>query len=689
MRFLLLFRRSRICRYLPVVWLTIFTLTPGRWLFADGAPGETSAATEGADVFDADLDELFGQVIRSAPSKAKSLKLEPGLLTIITAEDIARLGARDLLDVLAQVPGFHLGVDVAGVLGLGYRGIWAHEGKFGLLVDGHPLQDLSYDNLALGDRLPVELIERIEIFRGPPGAALFGDYAQLGLINIVTLQPDSPKQSQGQAQVGVAEGTLGHARLSALTGDRPTWGRFPVRWLIGASVARANRSPKDYSDIYGDSYDMESESALKDRYFNGRLSVGDLALSVLINDYHVQHRDAYGAILSQPHTYRFLVSSLLLDYSKRWQGYVLSFKLGHQRQLPWYSNKVPPGEPSVLGDDFTGNRSNVGVNLVWDAHDAWLLYGGFDFQRDDIWFGDTEILSQDYFSVMNSTHAVYQRYGLYAQAVGAYDALTLSLGLRAHFEAGPEVVPLPRLALASAKGRWHGKWSASTSIRSPGAKNRDLNPNIQTEQILSLETEQGVKITTNLDLVGSAFATKLDDVIVYDYDAAADVENYINQKGNTIVGSEAQTVWQGDRKQARLGYGAYRVLNSNVPAFADPLNASQALGMAKHRVFGSLSAQLSEPVAITLSGALTSKYTVYDGYAAASDSLIATRQAVGAWASIYARYDAAFAEGLSIGFGIADLFDSQLAMPQPYDGYHAPLPTRGRELYLQVSYRGR
>lgn len=676
-------------QHLLLVILVILVCSSSTTL-ADAAPASAAlAVSNSTDEFNLDLGELFSQVIRSAPSKAKSLQLEPSLITIITAQDIAQLGARDLLDVLAQVPGFHIGVDVAGVLGLGYRGIWAHEGKFGLLIDGHPLQDLNYDNLALGDRLPVELIERIEIFRGPPGAALFGDHAQLGLINIVTRQPNIPKQSQVNAQAGVAEGALGHARLSALSGGQANWGRFPLRWSLSSSVGRASRSPKDYVDIYGNSYDMQSASDLKDRYFNGQLAVGDFSLGLLVNDYSVEHRDGYDAILNHPHFYRFLVTSLLLDYNKRWRGYLLSFKLGHQRQLPWYSTFVAPAEADVLGDDFTGDRSNAGVTLTWDRHDIWLLYGGFDFQRDDIWFGDRFLLNQDYFSVLASSHQAYQRYGLYLQAVGAYQALTLSLGLRAHFETGPEVIPLPRLALASAKGRWHGKWSAATAIRSPGAKNRRLNPTIQTERILSLESEQGIKIMEGLNLLGSLFATQLNNAIIYDYNEALDLENYVNQTGNTVAGSEAEVLWQRERKQANLGYGAYRVLDSNIPAFADPLNNSQALGMPKHRLFGSLSAPLSQRVVITLSAALTSRYSVYNRYDAASETFIAEREPIGAWASIFARYNAVFLEGLSIGLGIADLFDSQLAIPQPYDGYHAPLPTRGREIYLQVSYRGR
>ena len=45
----------------------------------------------------------------------------------------------------------------------GVRGNWGEEGKVLLLVDGLDFNELLYLNLPLGNRVPVDLIERVEV----------------------------------------------------------------------------------------------------------------------------------------------------------------------------------------------------------------------------------------------------------------------------------------------------------------------------------------------------------------------------------------------------------------------------------------------------------------------------------------------------------------------------------------------
>ena len=59
-----------------------------------------------------------------ASLKAMSLRESPGIVSVVTREDMLSWGARDLVDVLRMVPGFYLGVDVQGAVGVGIRGNW-------------------------------------------------------------------------------------------------------------------------------------------------------------------------------------------------------------------------------------------------------------------------------------------------------------------------------------------------------------------------------------------------------------------------------------------------------------------------------------------------------------------------------------------------------------------------------------
>ncbi len=74
----------------------------------------------------ASLEETLN--IRTSVATRNPMKLRetPGLVTVITREEIQAGGARDLIDVLKLVPEFDFGMDVQGNLGLGVRGNWAN-----------------------------------------------------------------------------------------------------------------------------------------------------------------------------------------------------------------------------------------------------------------------------------------------------------------------------------------------------------------------------------------------------------------------------------------------------------------------------------------------------------------------------------------------------------------------------------
>ena len=76
-----------------------------------------------------EMEKIINQLIGVASKKALTSRDSPSIVSLITKDEIARSGARDLIDVLRLVPGFDFGVDVQGVVGLGIRGNWAYEGK--------------------------------------------------------------------------------------------------------------------------------------------------------------------------------------------------------------------------------------------------------------------------------------------------------------------------------------------------------------------------------------------------------------------------------------------------------------------------------------------------------------------------------------------------------------------------------
>lgn len=135
-----------------------------------------------------DLDSLFNLQVYTPESELQkvlnknvsvsALKLSsresPSIITVINRDEIRNSGARDLTDVLRLVPGFDVMQDLQFVLGLSLRGSWANEGKVLVMVDGVPFNELLYQTVAVGNRFPIDAIERIEIIRGP-GSAFTAD----------------------------------------------------------------------------------------------------------------------------------------------------------------------------------------------------------------------------------------------------------------------------------------------------------------------------------------------------------------------------------------------------------------------------------------------------------------------------------------------------------------------------------
>lgn len=133
-------------------------------------------------------DLLDEQLTSVAAGHAQPIQRAPGMVSVITASQIARSGARDLYDILRTVPGFFVGENIAGVEPiLSVRGFKSsYNQNVLILLDGVPQTDyVAGDRLAVLGKIPLDLIERIDIMRGP-GSALHGADAYSAVIDIIT-----------------------------------------------------------------------------------------------------------------------------------------------------------------------------------------------------------------------------------------------------------------------------------------------------------------------------------------------------------------------------------------------------------------------------------------------------------------------------------------------------------------------
>lgn len=201
------------------------------------------------------VDELEGlldvKVVSAASRTQERSDDAPATITVVTADDLRRFGLRSLHEAINF---FSLGMtaqDPLHSVEVGSRGV-LFSSDYGnhmlLLVDGHVMNEqwngTSYFEQGLG--VPIEFIDRIEFIVGP-GSVLYGSFAMLGVINVVTKRP----RDIGHLQV-TAEGSLlppqgidgapqlrwpgfgGTGRISLLTGHETTLAGHAFEFTLAA-----------------------------------------------------------------------------------------------------------------------------------------------------------------------------------------------------------------------------------------------------------------------------------------------------------------------------------------------------------------------------------------------------------------------------------------------------------------------
>ncbi|MDH5547393.1 MAG: TonB-dependent receptor [Gammaproteobacteria bacterium] len=150
-------------------------------------------AAENLPMLDEDplLDDLLKelkQVTAIATRTKLNIDYVPGMVSVLHGHDLLESGLYTVHDALQTVPGIEITVSNEGQSHYLMRGIGKSfsSGKVKMLVNGRP-QNATLSAASTASAIPVQMIDRIEIIRGP-GSAIYGEYAFAGVINIVTRQ---------------------------------------------------------------------------------------------------------------------------------------------------------------------------------------------------------------------------------------------------------------------------------------------------------------------------------------------------------------------------------------------------------------------------------------------------------------------------------------------------------------------
>jgi len=138
-----------------------------------------------------------------ATGTSKPLHRAPAVASVITADEIRKMGARTLDEVLETVPGLHVSRSFNRLNSLySIRGI--HTGnnpQVQLLINGTQLVDTVTGGRPPTFSMSVANIKRIEVIRGP-GSAVYGADAFAGVIDVITKEADDIKGTVAGVRAG-------------------------------------------------------------------------------------------------------------------------------------------------------------------------------------------------------------------------------------------------------------------------------------------------------------------------------------------------------------------------------------------------------------------------------------------------------------------------------------------------------
>ncbi|MDP2854601.1 MAG: TonB-dependent receptor [Smithellaceae bacterium] len=146
----------------------------------------------------------MGEVVVTATRDAQEVRKTPANVTVITAEEISLSGATTVVEVLEKLESiqFRTYSGNASQAMIDMRGFGGDNpyGKTLVMLDGRRLNrtDMASINWL---SMPIHMIERIEIIRGP-GSVLYGDAAIGGVINVIPKKGKSKPVFNASALAG-------------------------------------------------------------------------------------------------------------------------------------------------------------------------------------------------------------------------------------------------------------------------------------------------------------------------------------------------------------------------------------------------------------------------------------------------------------------------------------------------------
>jgi outer membrane receptor protein involved in Fe transport len=176
---------------------------------------QQNSGNETADLASMDLEQLMNLKVTTASLFSDTLSQAPSIMSVVTSDELRRFGGLTLGEILDRVPGltqssqYFTDRSLIAADGDQTKTSGAH---ILFLINGRPTREVMEGGIIsdLLESFPVEILERIEIIRGP-GSVLYGSNAFSAVVNLITRKAEGNQASvKGMGGANGAMAASGH-----------------------------------------------------------------------------------------------------------------------------------------------------------------------------------------------------------------------------------------------------------------------------------------------------------------------------------------------------------------------------------------------------------------------------------------------------------------------------------------------
>lgn len=611
---------------------------------------------------ESDLQKGLNKNVKVAALKLSSRE-SPSIITVVSNEEITNSGARDLTDVLRLVPGFDVMQDLQLVMGLSLRGNWSNEGKILVLLDGVPMNDLLYQSVAVGNRFPVDAIDRLEIIRGP-GSAIYGGSAEYGVINIITKAAESLNGVQVYGIAGFHSDAVGRSNGGVMIADH----KEDFSWDVAAFKGNGIISDQLYNDFFGDfdTQDLARTTSADPMNLNVGLRVKKFSIRSM---YDVFETSEPGSKVSFRNF--FVDSHYDIAASEK---LTITPRIQYTRQIPWsYDQLDEPGVDFKIEARRSLGQVDMNYNLSRKVN---LLFGAVYFQDQS-----RDLLADEKLLTLNNV-------AVYTQALFKHRLANATVGFRFEKNNRYDGAFVPRIALTKKVENFHFKILYSKSFRSPSLQNVLLDTTgAEPERSNVYELELGYQFTPEMLLAVNTFRITTRNIIIYgsDEDFNEWYENYDKSgtEGVEIVYNLRKKNWY-----TNFSYSFSRAISDNtVEKYNVAQTKNQYVGIAAHKFTLNTNVYVAPWFSVNPTIIHSGKRYAYLSYA---DEPTAEELKPYTLVNVFLNFKPQSFRGFTAGVGVYDLLNERPLIPQAYAGgagSYAAIPGRSREYVVKISYQ--